>query len=234
MLEANDDPKPADIMDLVIKSNTPDFAPGAKYAYSNSNYTLLGMIAEKVTGNAWHKEVRARFFDKLKLTSTYVYGKETGPDAATGYTICANADCSQHAVTRAGVGIDWKAAWAAGAIVSSASDIATWIHALVAGDVLDEAHRKEMQTATAQSKAWAAALDAQYSMIKGVGLCLFNYSYADVGDGWGHEGQINGFSNVGMYFPQAAVGVSILTNYNQTDVATAMGRVTAAVQKAGK
>lgn len=233
LLERNDDPPPQELLDLVIAANTPDFAPGARYKYSNTNYLLLGMIAEKVTGAAWHREIRSRFLDPLQLTSTFVYGKEDGPRAVAGYTICADSSCSSFAVTNAGEGLDWKASWAAGAIVSSAPDIATWMHALVAGDVLDPEHRAAMQTVTPQSKAWAATLSSKYSMVKGVGLCLFQLSYPSVGTGWGHEGQINGFSNIGSYFPEAGLGVSILTNLNQTIMSSAMGRVLEAVESKG-
>ncbi|MCG8399952.1 beta-lactamase family protein, partial [Bacillus atrophaeus] len=51
-------------------------APGAAYAYSNSNYTLLGLVIEKVTGHDAVHELRARVLDPLGLADIRMEGFE--------------------------------------------------------------------------------------------------------------------------------------------------------------
>ena len=54
----------------------PYFDPGAGWHYSNTNYVLLGQVVERVAGRSWAAELRARFFDPLRLTSAFVQGVE--------------------------------------------------------------------------------------------------------------------------------------------------------------
>jgi D-alanyl-D-alanine carboxypeptidase len=48
----------------------PWFAPGEAQAYSNTDYTLLGMIIEEATGGSWREEMRQRIFEPLNLENT--------------------------------------------------------------------------------------------------------------------------------------------------------------------
>src|SRR5204863_2019463 len=62
----------------------PQFAPGAKWDYSNTNYLLAGMIIKAVTGHDWRIEVRNRIIVPLHLRHTYLPGNNPdipGPHA---------------------------------------------------------------------------------------------------------------------------------------------------------
>ena len=48
----------------------PSFAPGTHYKYSNTDYTLLGLIIERITGRSWRHEVTRRVIRPLRLTRT--------------------------------------------------------------------------------------------------------------------------------------------------------------------
>jgi CubicO group peptidase (beta-lactamase class C family) len=48
----------------------PLFAPGTSFSYSNTDYTLLGLIIEGVTGRSWRQEVTRRVIRPLRLTRT--------------------------------------------------------------------------------------------------------------------------------------------------------------------
>src|SRR5205085_7981018 len=58
---------------------TPHFKAGASYRYSNTNYLLLGLIAEKVTGNSAAHEIHRRFLDPLGLTHTFCCWEDSIP-----------------------------------------------------------------------------------------------------------------------------------------------------------
>ncbi|HUF06877.1 MAG TPA: serine hydrolase domain-containing protein [Candidatus Binatia bacterium] len=90
------------------------FAPGTGYAYSNTNYYLLGLIIEVVTGRSFGEELQARF---------------TGPLGLEHTRLLTAADPQLPAA--------WSTAfWTSGAMVSRPSELARWGHALYGGAVL--------------------------------------------------------------------------------------------------
>jgi len=64
-----------------------DFEPGTAFVYSNTNYIILGMLIEEVTGLQYHEAVRERLIEPLALTDTYLAGLEVravrSPSVAT-------------------------------------------------------------------------------------------------------------------------------------------------------
>lgn len=65
-----DKPKTNDEMLRIIKEKGPDFDPGTRAEYSNSNYLLLGYIIEKITGQSYEKVLKDRITSKIKLSET--------------------------------------------------------------------------------------------------------------------------------------------------------------------
>jgi D-alanyl-D-alanine carboxypeptidase len=124
----------------VARAQPPVFAPGSNWGYSNTNYFLLGMIIEAVTGNPYHHEVRTRLLEPLGLDDTYVAGPESLPGGvAHGYErVSAFVDRTDL--------VDPSLTWAAGGIVSNVEDLDGWARALFTGDVLSVATRTAMLT----------------------------------------------------------------------------------------
>ena len=54
----------------------PLFAAGTQWSYSNTNYLVVGMLIERVTGHRWHSEVRSRILVPLHLTRTFYPGDQ--------------------------------------------------------------------------------------------------------------------------------------------------------------
>ncbi|MGB3327713.1 MAG: serine hydrolase, partial [Thermomicrobiales bacterium] len=70
----------------IIRASTPDFAPGERLAYCNSNYVLLGFIVELLTGNPIETEIQTRLLEPLGLTQTSFPRTSALPDPyAHGY-----------------------------------------------------------------------------------------------------------------------------------------------------
>ncbi len=96
-------------------------APGGAWAYSNTNYVLLGMIIRQVTGHSYATEVRRRIIAPLRLTGTSFPGTRTavprphGPDA---------------------IRLDPRAAGAAGEVISTLPDLNRFYRALLRGRLL--------------------------------------------------------------------------------------------------
>ncbi|MBV1850781.1 serine hydrolase domain-containing protein [Catellatospora tritici] len=139
----------------------PNFAPGTSYEYSNTNYALLGLIAEKVGGSGLAQQLQDRLFGPLGLTQTSLPATtdtELPQPFSHGYmyggSIYALRDdpypADLQAAARAGTlqptdytNQNSSYATAAGGAVSTADDLAAWIRALASGKVLDADHQRQ-------------------------------------------------------------------------------------------
>ncbi|MFJ4191855.1 serine hydrolase domain-containing protein [Kitasatospora sp. NPDC089509] len=120
------------------------FAPGTDFAYSNTNYLVAGLLIQKVTGRPYGEEVTKRVIDRIGLRHTYV--------PATGETALREAHPRSYLRTGPDAApidytdMDSSMAWAAGAVVSTNTDLNTFYGALLAGRLLPAAQLAEMRT----------------------------------------------------------------------------------------
>jgi D-alanyl-D-alanine carboxypeptidase len=129
----------------VATSSQPTNAPGAAYHYSNTNYILAAMIVQAVTGNNIAQEVQTRIITPLGLTNTSF--PTTDPTLQGNYMHAYNLGLQYWPnynvdVTTSNV----QMTFAAGAIVSTLSDLATFEHALFAGNLLPPTQQQELTT----------------------------------------------------------------------------------------
>ncbi len=184
-----------EMMDLV-KSG--DFKPGEDYEYSNTNFLILGQVAEAVTGEPLHKQLSERFFKPLGLDDT-VYQPEQKPraDAAHGHWAWPGGHTDH---TKDSPYVPFMAAAsiadAAGAMASTAGDLATWAGALYGGDVLSEEMLDQM--IDFQRPGW-------YGLGADVGVFAGHRAY-------GHRGGIRGYESSMWYFPHSGVSIVLLSN----------------------
>ena len=85
LLDGNDEPWPLDRTIGLIKKLKPNFKPGAKAAYSDSNYQLLGKIIEEVSGQPIQEVMKRYIFEPLGLKNTYIYDDPTDTSPAPFY-----------------------------------------------------------------------------------------------------------------------------------------------------
>jgi D-alanyl-D-alanine carboxypeptidase len=209
---------PQEIIDQSF-TNAPISAPGTAYQYLNAGYLMLGRIAELAAGTPYGDLVRTRFIEPLGLTSTYLDGEGKGPHAVNGFELrCGTAtglECAgkQGSVDPVTDSPQWTGAWAAGGIVSNARDQAVWIRALVAGDVVDAAHKQLMReltplSSTYYSDAYAKAGIPAVQLGEGTGLA--SWAVPGVGDCFGHAGSIPGSNGIVAYCPDAQLSIVVL------------------------
>ena len=121
---------PHDVLDLVAEQPR-DFRPGEQFAYSNTNYIVAGLLLEQVTGLSTAENLRTRIVEPLGLSHTYLAPDgEREPIGAFSRSLPGGDTDggSYHALE--------TVAGAAGAVVSTAADIATFIRALAHGELL--------------------------------------------------------------------------------------------------
>lgn len=143
-LDQLETPTPEQLVGLAT-ALPPAFAPGAGWAYSNTNYVLAGMIVEHVTGNPLADELTRRITEPLGLSGTSL-PRGADPDLpephARHYTKWMNPDpdAEIHDVTE----MDTAMFWAAGAMISTAGDLVEFFSALLGGRLLPPAQQREM------------------------------------------------------------------------------------------
>jgi D-alanyl-D-alanine carboxypeptidase len=107
----------------------PYFAPGAGYHYSNTNYLLLGMIVEKVTGHSVATEIRDRLLVPFSLTQTSYPDNQAMPDPwAHGYGLNEKRQWEDVSGT-----IPVSLMGAAGEMISDMHDMTRWVKLYVTG-----------------------------------------------------------------------------------------------------
>lgn len=108
---------PSEIVDLF--GGLPlDFEPGQQFAYSSSNYVLLGMIIEAVTGMTWEEYIESSICRPLDMQNTRVYyDYSERADFAKGYT-----PGSDGYLVEAGI-IHPSRGYAAGSLASTVDDL---------------------------------------------------------------------------------------------------------------
>lgn len=215
-----------------VLNREPDFQAGTRWKYSNTNYTILGLIAEEVTSSTWEDLITRRFFKPLKLDHTYVWTGTPRTSTVTGYEPSCNYFENPACARKEGFRLnrveaekaDWKVAWAAGAIVSTSADVAKWITALMSGKVLDEHHLTMMMTASSHSIE-TLSRGKPYGELEwigyGLGLCQFRIAGDRIG--WGHSGAIHGGVGNVIYMLDNGDAFSLLSNYGKFDVRSSLG-----------
>ncbi|MEU3072685.1 serine hydrolase domain-containing protein [Streptomyces laurentii] len=177
--------EPRELLDSALAQKA-HFSPGAKWEYNNTNYLVAGLIIQKVTGRPLGEEVNRRIIDRIGLRHTYF---PTPGDMAIdephpkGYDREA-ADSPWRDVTE----LDPSWGWAAGAVISTNSDLNRFYTALLDGDLLPPAQLAQMRTTVPAEEAGPG---------NRYGLGLFSRPLPCGGIYWGHGGTIPGYATLG-------------------------------------
>ena len=189
----------------------PYFAPGEGYMYSNTNTVLLGLIAEQLEGKKLPEIYQERLFEPLGLTETSfpaLADASIAEPVAHGYMFSNNVDtmegsalpADELAAAQAGELLptdhtddnpSW--AWSAGAGISTAPELATWVEALGGGGVLsDEMQQKRIESVQPSD-----------------GEGAYGWGVAGMGSFYGHIGEMPGYNSFMGYDPETDVTVVV-------------------------
>jgi CubicO group peptidase (beta-lactamase class C family) len=182
-----------------------DFEPGSRWQYSNTNYTLAGMVVEKASGMPFFQFVRTRILEPAGLTNAADFDASPRAANATGYIRYGLGPLRP--APDAGSG--WM--WAAGELALTARDLATWdINLIRHGLLKPESYRElEREVVLNNGAGTGYALGLDVSMQGGRFMIE-------------HSGEVSGFTADNMVFPEDSAAIVVLTNQ---DAAPASGAI---------
>lgn len=188
---------------LLLDSLAPQpllFRPGSKFAYSNSNYFLLGMLIEKITGKKYDTYLQDSILKPAGLLNTWYdspvriipgrvngYNKSDGDYNNTGY-------------------ISMSQVFSAGALLSNVKDLFKWNKALRSFSIV---------TKETLDKAWEN-FRLSDSTLSGYGYGWFNSDFQGLKTIW-HGGAIDGFRSMECYFPDQEIFLTVLINSENSE-----------------
>lgn len=184
----------------IMQRNEPKFAPGGGVEYSDSNYYLLGMIIERLTGRRVAEEIDERIIQPLGLRGTSLPDSPAMPDPAPrGYAASA-ASKELRDLTESSARVPWTA----GAMISTLEDLRVWSQALATGALLPP----EMQ----RERLRVSPLELGKEQPFGYGLGIMEWQ------GWlGHAGAIFGYSTWMLHHPEKDATVIVMMNRGETE-----------------
>jgi len=168
------------------------FEPGASWYYSNTNYTLLGMVIEAAMDMPLAEAYRVNIYEPLGMESTFMdCYDDTLVDVVHGYSSFGDT-LSDVTELHESVG------WSAGGMVSTASDLVTFARGLFAGELFDDPETLVTMTTPAPTSPY------------GLGVFISD-------DYIGHPGWIAGFRSALNYSPEFDMVVVMLYNIDSAD-----------------
>lgn len=129
-----------DILDMMARQAGLNFPTGSQWQYSNTNYVLLAMIVERVTGQSFREFARTRIFEPLGMNSSRIRDDHTEiiPRLAKGY--------QRPSGTTVAVDVsDWEET-GDGSVQSTADDLLKWMDNLRTGKLGGDLVRKMTET----------------------------------------------------------------------------------------
>lgn len=202
--------------------------PGATWHYSNTNYLLLGLIVERLTGQTLAAAIRTRLLEPAGLGATWYQadGEPSRAPLAHGYRLPGTkvtvkpidlADGSGLAPFRSVI----TAAAGAGSIAGTSTDLATWARALYTGRVLGPEGTALLLSGFSKTTSYAPG--GAY----GYGVQAFSI---DGHPALGHSGRLLGFRSTVRHFPLDGLTIAVLTNQSRADPAVILRALLAEAQ----
>jgi D-alanyl-D-alanine carboxypeptidase len=195
---------PRELLDLAF-SKPPSFVAGepGRWEYSNTNYVILGMIVESVTGRNVASVLRERILEPIGAAATFFEGTEPViGDIAYGQSFLG---------TNGATVLDPSASWSAGNIVATIGDLVDWTERRGSGTFHSAAAQAELTrgvpTPPSPETPWRQ--DFTY----GAALVMVDESGLNGhGPAMGHGGDAVGYHTLAYYFPEKKVTIAVIVD----------------------
>ena len=188
---------PQELVQVALDCGPAD-TPGSSFLYSNTNYIILGLIIEAVSGQDYENYIQGNIFDALGMQHSLVPVATGFPDIFTHGYFEKNSD---------GMLYDYSiqsptAVWSAGNVISTPADLLIWAEALSRGTLLTQ-----------------DAFEQQFTLVdmgeEGGGVAMYGLGVLVAGQDIGHNGSVPGYQT--QMFATQGMLCAVYTNcYYQT------------------
>jgi D-alanyl-D-alanine carboxypeptidase len=179
------------------------FEAGKGWDYSDTNYIVIGMIIEKVTGKKFFDEANRRVIKPLKLANTIPQEGPKMKGVVQGYAGANNPfGLNDEMIANGQFIINPQLEWTGGGYASTAEDLARWAKMMYEGKAFDASLLPQVLDGVA---APTIGPQAKY----GLGVII---RQTVAGPSWGHSGFFPGYLTDMMYFPDQKIAVAIQVN----------------------
>lgn len=203
-LTANPDKvwKPAELIAYLFDAKAP-FEAGKGWDYSDTNYIVLGMIMEKVTGKKFYDLAEKRVVKPLKLNRVFPQDKRELKGLVQGYAGEGNEFTGKDKVLENGKFIiNPQFEWTGGGWMTNSEDLARYAKLMYEGKAFDASLLPQVFEGVA---APMLGRDAKY----GLGVII---RPTRLGLSYGHAGFFPGYMTDMMYFPDKKISVAVQVN----------------------
>lgn len=183
---------PHDTLARYVYGKDANFEPGTGWRYSNTNYTLLGMVIETAAAMPLAEAYRTYIYEPLGMESTFLdCYEDTVMDVVHGYTVFEDttADLTE---------LHESVGWSAGGLVSTAPDLIAFARGLFGGVLFDDPESLVAMTTPAPGSSYGLGITVQAVYM-------------------GHAGYIAGFRSLLNYAPEFDTVVVMLYNNDAAD-----------------
>src|SRR5919112_287098 len=197
--------EPEQLVQIGLK-DSPLFDPGTEWQYSNTNYILLGLVLEQVTGETIGQLYRERIIEPLGLQGTSfpdLTDSSLPEPHAQGYTLKGQSSGGEPLDTT-----DWNFsfAWTAGEMISTVEDLLAYGRALGTGEGLFSPEQQAERIDSLVSDV-PPLTQPPFKGDFGYGLGLIKEHE------WiGHGGEIDGYNTSLFYQPELDAVVVVEVN----------------------
>ncbi len=199
--------QPEELIDFVL-DDEPLFAAGEGFAYSDTNYILLGMIIEKITGKSYYENLEDRILQPLSLKDIVPTNTRTIDGLAQGYMaeedpLGFTGKMLEHGKARYNMQFEWTG----GGLAFRTSDYARWLGLLFNGKAFD----MESLHDTFYQVVEAPEVGGKY----GMGFQVFELP--GLGESYGHSGFFPGYFTLGIYLPEKKLAIAMQVNTTEQE-----------------
>ena len=203
--------KPAELVAYLLDEKPP-FEAGQGWDYSDTNYIVLGMIIEKVTGRKFYDEANRRLLKPLKLADTIPQDGPRLKGVVQGYAGPNNPfGGTDEMIVNGKFAINPQFEWTGGGYVSTAQDLARWAKMMYEGKAFSGDLLPQVLDGVS---APMLGRETKY----GLGVIIRKTA---AGTSYGHSGFFPGYMTDMMYFPEHKVAVAVQVN---TSVGRSLGK----------
>lgn len=203
-LTANPDKvwQPEELLSYLFDAKAP-FKAGKDWDYSDTNYIVLGMIIEKVTGKKFYDLAKSRVLKPLKLKYTKPQDKRELKGVVQGYAGENNPFGGTDEMIKNGkFVINPQFEWTGGGMATNAEDLARWAKMMYEGKAFDTSLLPEMLDGVS---ALMLGKEAKY----GLGVII---RPTPLGVSYGHSGFFPGYMTEMIYLPKYKMSLAVQIN----------------------